>query len=55
MRATAQKFLKLFSSSLTAKLRFNALTQLSPDDYRTGKLLLKRIGAMLSKLCLQGV
>ena len=34
---------------------FNALTHLSPDEYRTGKLLLTRIGAMLSKLCLQGV
>ena len=34
---------------------FNALSHLSPDEYRTGKLLLTRIGAMLSKLCLQGV
>ena len=33
---------------------FNALGHLSPDEYRTGKLLLTRIGAMLSKLCLQG-
>jgi four helix bundle protein len=34
---------------------FNALSHLSPDEYRTGKLLLTRIGARLSKLCLQGV
>ncbi len=34
---------------------FNALSHLSPDECRTGKLLLTRIGAMLSKLCLQGV
>jgi hypothetical protein len=28
---------------------------LSPEEYRTGKLLLTRIGGMVSKLCLQGV
>jgi hypothetical protein len=33
----------------------NALGHLSPDEYRPGKLLPARIGAMLSKLCLQGV
>jgi hypothetical protein len=30
----------------------NALGSLSPDEYRAGKLLLTRIGAMLCKLCL---
>jgi hypothetical protein len=34
---------------------FNALGHRSPDEYRSGKLLLTLIGAMLSKLCLQGV
>jgi hypothetical protein len=34
---------------------FNALPHLSPDEYRSGKLLLTRIGAMLYKLCLQGL
>ena len=34
---------------------FNALSHVSLDEYRAGKLLLTRIGAMLSKLCLQGV
>jgi hypothetical protein len=33
---------------------FNALGNLSPDEYRAGKLLLTRIGAMLSTLCLLG-
>jgi hypothetical protein len=33
---------------------FNALGNLSPDEYRAGKLLLTRIGAMLCKLCLLG-
>jgi hypothetical protein len=32
----------------------NALGNLSPDEYRAGKLLRTRIGAMLSKLCLLG-
>jgi hypothetical protein len=32
----------------------NALGNLSPDEYRAGKLLLTRIGAMLSTLCLLG-
>jgi hypothetical protein len=34
---------------------FNALPRLSPEEYRSGKLSLTRIGAMLSKLYLQGV
>jgi hypothetical protein len=33
---------------------FNALGNLSPDEYRAGKLLLTRIGVMLSTLCLLG-
>jgi hypothetical protein len=33
---------------------FNALGNLSPDEYRAGKLLRTRIGAMLSKPCLLG-
>jgi hypothetical protein len=33
---------------------FNALGNLSPDEYRAGKLLLTRIGAMPSTLCLLG-
>jgi hypothetical protein len=33
---------------------FNALGNISPDEYRAGKLLLTRIGAMLCKLCLLG-
>jgi hypothetical protein len=32
----------------------NALGNLSPDEYRAGKLLRTRIGAMLSTLCLLG-
>jgi four helix bundle protein len=32
---------------------FHALRHVSADEYRAGKLLLTRIGAMLSKLCLQ--
>jgi hypothetical protein len=32
----------------------NALGNLSPDEYRAGKLLLTRIGAMLCRLCLLG-
>jgi hypothetical protein len=31
----------------------NALSYVSPDEYRAGKRLLTRIAAMLSKLCLQ--
>jgi four helix bundle protein len=31
----------------------NALSYVSPDEYRAGKRLLARIAAMLSKLCLQ--
>jgi four helix bundle protein len=34
---------------------FNALGHVSLVEYRPGKLLLTRIGAMLSKLCLRGV
>jgi hypothetical protein len=34
---------------------FNPLSHLSPDEYRSGKLLLARIGTMLSKLCFHGV
>jgi hypothetical protein len=34
---------------------FNALSHLSPDEYRSGDPFLRRIGAMLSKLCLYGV
>jgi hypothetical protein len=34
---------------------FNALSHLSRNEYRSGKLLLIRIGAMVSKLCLQCV
>jgi four helix bundle protein len=34
---------------------FNALSHVSPEEYHAGKLLLTRIGAMLSKLCLQPV
>ena len=33
----------------------NALSHVSPEEYQAGKLLLTRIGAMLSKLCLQPV
>ncbi len=33
----------------------NALSHVSPEKYQAGKLLLTRIGAMLSKLCLQPV
>jgi len=33
---------------------FKALSHVSPEEYRVGKHLLVRIGAMLSKLCLQG-
>ena len=33
----------------------NAVSHVSPDEYRAGKLLLTRSGALLSKLCLQGV
>jgi hypothetical protein len=29
-------------------------SHVSPDEYRAGRLLLTRIGAMFSKLCLQG-
>jgi len=32
---------------------FNALSLVSPEEYQTGKQLLTRIGAMLSKLCLR--
>ena len=32
---------------------FNALNYVSTEEYHAGKLLLTRIGAMLSKLCLQ--
>lgn len=31
---------------------FHALNHVSPEEYRTGKRLLTRIAAMLSKLCL---
>lgn len=34
---------------------FNALGHFSPDEYRAGKLLITRIGAMLSKPCLQAL
>ena len=33
---------------------FQVLHHISPDEYCAGKKLLTRIGAMLSKLCLQG-
>lgn len=32
---------------------FIALNYVSPDEYRAGKLLLTRVAAMLSKLCLE--
>jgi four helix bundle protein len=32
---------------------FNALNYVSTEEYHAGKLLLTRMGAMLSKLCLQ--
>ncbi len=32
---------------------FTALSHVSPEEYHVGKLLLTRIGAMLSKLCPQ--
>ena len=34
---------------------FNALSHVSPEEYRAGKLLLTRTGAMLSKLWFQQV
>ena len=32
---------------------FNALDHVSREEYHSGKLLLTRVGAMLSKLCLE--